>query len=49
MSIFHTRRNEVTGDLRNQNFRGGIGTLKLYIIHVISKSPPIIIMYYVII
>ena len=49
VSITHTRKNEVTGTLRNQNICGGIGTLKLHTIHVLSKWITIITMYDVII
>ena len=45
VSRTHTRRNEVTGTIRNKNNCGVISTLKLHIIHVISKWPPIITMY----
>ena len=44
LSITHTRKNEETVTLRNEINCGGIGTLKLHIIHVISKWPPILTM-----
>ena len=45
----HTRKNELTGTLNNEIDYVGIGTLKWNIIKVISKWPPIITMYDVII
>ena len=45
VSRTHTRINEETGTFRNEKYCGGIGTLKLHMIHVLLKWPAIITMY----